>query len=305
MQFLARLILTFFAMLGGLAHASERIEVVWGFAPGGSQANIVRQIIQQANSDQNRIQFVFLHKPGAGGSIAANHVSSNPNTAVVAMSSSFIIRPKFERGVNTHNLDDFAPVIVQSTGAPLFVVSNKISSPQQLLKSTKLTIGVSGVGGIGHLAANELAKKIPDSILINFSNMVDAMTAAAGGHVDIAVGFYGDVQALVESGKLQVIGYTGDKKLERTPGVPLKDFGIAPTFSSHAIYISNRMDRSLQKDIREILYRANQSPAVSELYLKDLMTKSDLDALATQKWYDQQRSLWQDKVKNITPIQSR
>lgn len=298
-QFIAKFIFTVFTAVVGVAHATEKIEIVWGFNAGSNQANALRLLINQANQDQSKYQFIFSHRPGAGGSLAANHVASNPDNALVAMSSSFIIRPYFERGVSTHDLDDFRPLLVQGIGAPLFLVSNQLRDADALFRQTNINIGVSGVGSVSHLAVNDIAKKIPGAKVVNFKNMVDAMTNAAGNHVDLAIGFFSDSQPLVESGKLSVIGYTGDKKLDNFPGAHLKSHGMVSITSSHAIYHANRMSATRRDEIRKILAKANQSRAVVEEYKKDLLIPVDYDQPTTAKWYDQQRAFWQIKINEF------
>ena len=133
MSFCIKLLLAAATLFGGNVLAKEQIEIVWAFNVGSNQANIVREMIHLANASQSKYQFVFQHKPGAGGTIAANYVNSNPQRTVLAMSSSFIIRPYFEQGVNTHDLDDFVPVLVQGHQAPLFLVSSRIKNKQHLI----------------------------------------------------------------------------------------------------------------------------------------------------------------------------
>jgi len=204
------------------AHARETISLLWGFSAGSSTATNARLIVDEANKSQHKYLFVFLNKPGAGGSIAANAVAASPDNTIVSMSSSFIIRPNFEKTDKTHNLNDFTPILVQGNGSPLFVLSNKYANLKSLLAKTNLTIGVSGVGSISHLVATELIAGHASATIINFKSMPDASMAAAGGHIDAAVGIYGDVAGLVESKKLTVLGYTGNTELPGYKNLLLK-----------------------------------------------------------------------------------
>ena len=119
--------------LSSLAQARETINIVWGFAIGSNQANTVRIMCEELNTAQDKYTFVLVHKPGAGGTIAANSVVSDPANTLVSMSSSFIIRPLFEKTEPTHNLDNYIPVLVQGTGSPLYVVSGKYTNMNQVL----------------------------------------------------------------------------------------------------------------------------------------------------------------------------
>ena len=220
--------LFFFSIFSLNSYATESINILWAFNIGSNQANTIRLIIDEANKSQNKYEFRIDGKPGAGGTTAANFVNENPNNTVVGMSSSFFIRPAFEGGKNpVHNLDTYRPILVQSEGSPLVFVSNKFTSFKDAVKQPNLTIGVSGIGSISHLAANELVKKNSTATVVNFKNMIDASTAAGGGHVDIAVGFYADLKPLLDANRLNIIGYTGKKVLPGLTDLRLSNFGIS------------------------------------------------------------------------------
>ena len=139
------------------ALAVETITILWAFNIGSNQANTVRLMIDELNRSQDKYQFVIASKPGAGGTIAANAVAENPNNTLVSMSSSFIIRPYFEKNEPTHNLDNFVPLLVQGTGTPMYVVSSKFASIEQALNAPNLSVGVSGIGSISHMLAVEIS----------------------------------------------------------------------------------------------------------------------------------------------------
>ena len=76
------------------AIAKENITVVYSWTPADAAANFHRTLVEESNKIQNRYNFIFDTKPGAGGSIAANYVLNTPNT-VLATASAFYIRPNF------------------------------------------------------------------------------------------------------------------------------------------------------------------------------------------------------------------
>ena len=125
-----------------LALAAEDITILWGFNIGSNQANTVRLLIEQLNKTQSKYNFIIGHKPGAGGTISANTVDANPQNTLVSMSSSFIIRPYFEKSQSTHNLDNFKPILVQATGAPMYFLSKKYTSIDQLLITPNVSIEI-------------------------------------------------------------------------------------------------------------------------------------------------------------------
>lgn len=276
------------------ANAQEIINVAWGFNVGSSSANSVRTICDELNKSQNKYTFVFTGKPGAGGTIAANAVTASPENTLVAMSSSFIIRPYFERTEPTHNLDNFTPVMVQGNGSPLTITSSKHTSMAEVYANPKLTIGVSGVGSISHLVANEIINVNKTAAIVNFKSSVDAGTAAAGGHVDIAVTFDSDTAAFVEANKLAVLGRTG-------PNTQLRQIPDASKLAAnYAIYASTSMSPERFKELHQLLTSINANPAVVNSYKRDQVNPVALNIDQSRVWYTNERAFWKKQVEKIT-----
>ena len=296
--FFAVVFMAFFS----LGHAQEEINIVWGFHIGNNQVTTIRGMIEELNQHQNKYRFQLVHRPGAGGTISANSATSNPNNTIVAMSSSFIIRPYFVKDSPTHNLNTFNPILVQGNGVPLFIVSAQITKMQDLIKHPNATIGVSGIGSISHLVASEIVALNPSARIINFKNMIDAATAAAGGHVDAAIAFKVDIQGIVEAKKLSVLGYTGSKPLAGFEDslLPKNSFAeMVSVTANHAMYVSTSMAPERFHEIRSLMTWANKTPKTLEGHGKNQMIPSDLDLTQTQAWYESERKFWQNKITKI------
>jgi tripartite-type tricarboxylate transporter receptor subunit TctC len=288
-------LLTAAALLAAFAtHAQETINVLWAFNIGSNQANTVRIMCDELNKTQNKYTFVISHKPGAGGTIAANAVTANPNNTLVSMSSSFIIRPYFERYEPTHNLDHFTPILVQGTGSPMTIVSGKYTKLENALANPNLTIGVSGVGSISHLAANELLQITKTATIVNFKSMVEAGTAAAGGHVDLAIGLDADVAPFVDGGKVDTLARTGSA-IKQIPNA-------AKLTANYAIFASTSMDPERFKEIHQMMASINTKSAVVNSYKRDLLTPATLNLEQSHNWYTTERMFWKRQVDKIVEI---
>ena len=291
-----------FCIFANLSTAQETITILWGFNIGTNQANTVRLLCDELNQSQNRYKFVIGHKPGAGGTIAATGVANYATNTLVSMSSSFIIRPYYEKGQLTHNLDNFRPILVQGTGSPLFIVSSKYRTMDELLAIPNLSIGVSGIGSISHLAADEITRSAKNVNIVNFKDMLEASTSAAGGHIDAAVGLLPDLQGMLDAGKIQVLGYTGRREIKAYPGLLLskKMPEVANLTANYAIFASTDMPLDRFNEIHQLLSTANTRPLVIESYAKDLLNITSLDPKQSQTWYATQRSYWKTQVEKIT-----
>lgn len=285
------------------AWSKETINLVWGFNMGSSTAANARALVEEANRIQNKYLFVFSGRPGAGGSIAANAVASSPENTIVSMSSSFIIRPYFEKQDRTHNLNDFVPVLVQGTGAPLFLVSGKHTDLKALMNRKEISIGVSGVGSISHLVALEVFGKHPGVTMVNFKSMPEAVLAAAGQHVDASVAVYGDAVPLLDANRIKILGYTGNKEQPQAKKLLLSKQGVNGTanlVANYAIYASVNMTQTRFKEIRDILVEANKSKSVISSYHASLLTPAELNMTESEVWYALQRRFWRGQVEKIT-----
>ena len=288
-----------------LGYTKETITILWGFNTGSTTATNIRLIADEANKVQNKYSFILLGKSGAGGSIAASAVINNPDNTLVGMSSTFIIRPYYEKSINTHNLDQFTPVLVQGNGSPLFLFSGKYKKFKELVNKPNLTIGVSGSGSISDLIAHEIATVNPSTLIVNFKSMPEASLAAVSGHVDAAIGIYTDVAGLVEDKKLTIIGYTGSKELlnyknqllSQQPGMAES----ANLVANYAIYASTSMDQQKFIEIHNILAQANKTSSVVGHYKNDYLIPADYNLVSSEVWYAVQRRYWQKQIdKNLS-----
>lgn len=303
MKLLISLVMTSLFYVASPAQARETIQILYGFSAGSGPASNARLLADEANRLQNKYLFVFVNKPGAGGSIAANSVASSPDNSVVSMSSSFVIRPYYEKNERTHNLNEFTPILVQATGSPLFLVSGQYKTLKSLTAKSNFTVGVSGVGSISHLVATDLFKNYPGANIVNFKSMPEAVLAAAGKHIDAAVGVYTDVAPLLEANKLKVLGYTGTVAMPAFPNLLLSKQGMPGATNltaNYAVYASTNMNPIKFKEIREILVEANKSESVINGYRAVQLVPANLNITESEVWYSLQRRYWQKQIEQAS-----
>lgn len=287
--------------LCSIAQAKENISIVWGFNIGSNQATTLRHLIDEANRIQTKYTFVLESKPGAGGSIAANHVLQNPNNTLVGMSSSFFIRPAVET-TGVHDLDKFKTVVVQGTSAPLVIVSKKYNSVGELLAQPNPSLGISGIGSMSDMLASILAEKNTKVNPVNFKGMVDATVAAAGGHVDAAVTFAIDAKPMIDANEVKIIGYTGSKELKQLKSNRMSTQGITDAsnlVANYAIFASQEMDANKTKELHEILTKASNNDKVIDGYAKDLITPVSVPFDKLSGWYNNERQYWKSMASKL------
>jgi tripartite-type tricarboxylate transporter receptor subunit TctC len=275
-----------FSAITVMAQAAEEIKIVWGFSIGSNQANTVRILIDEANKIQDKYKFVLENKTGAGGSIAANYVLQNGDNSMVAMSSSFFIRPAFVKE-GSHDLDQFRAVFVQATGAPLGLVSGKYKTIVELEKLPTANIAIAGPGSISDIMATAMSADMPNIKRIPFKSMVDGTVAAAGGHVDAAITFVVDAEQFINKGEIYLLGKSGTIK------------GTENITANYGMFASKSMSRQRAREIHSIFAKVNETDTARASYRKDLLTPVALNFEDSQQWFAKERKLWAELVSKL------
>jgi tripartite-type tricarboxylate transporter receptor subunit TctC len=273
--------------VSGLHAETVKVPGVWGFAVGSTQGSYFRALLEQANQDQKKYQFVFEHKPGAGGAIATKSVLDTAGPVILAHTAAFYVRPNLYPET-PYRFDQFRPILVQGTAPAVLMTKGK--SLEQLLKQPRITIGTAGAGSSSHFIAETMKKYIrgPEVTMVHFKDTNEAYLNVMGGHVDANFEFLGDAIAKATP-EVVFAGLTGNVPINNIP--LLRDRGMpdmAQVNNIFAIYVRTGMSQETYNELRAILLKAEQSPKVQELYAKDF-TYRDPKLLQTknlQPWYD-------------------
>src|SRR5687767_11881771 len=134
-------LLLLLALLPALAEAqawpTRPVRLVLGFAPGGA-ADLVSRVIGEPLSRNLGQPIVVENRPGAGSSIAAEHVArSAPDgyTVLIASPSSILVNPLITPKAGFQPLKDLVPISKVSS-SPLILAVNPgvgVSSVKELI----------------------------------------------------------------------------------------------------------------------------------------------------------------------------
>jgi len=291
------LLCLFLALTGWTVQAKETVTIVYAFSPADTMANYSRTLAAEANRIQNKYTFVFDTKPGAGNSVATNFVRNNSNT-ILATSSAFFIRPIFFPN-ESYNVENFKSLMPQCE-APMGIASLKYKSWKEVPTDRPVTIGVSGLGVTTHLVALQIAAKYPNIKVIPFKSTNDSIIAAAGGQIDMTVGFINDLMRFATPDvsadrRLTVLGVTGSKTIKNIE--PLIKQGFSITLASmnapHHLVVPITVSDSKFAEWRDILTRAARAKSVQDSYEVDHAVP--LDTMSNdniQPWFYKQDTQW-------------
>ncbi len=218
-------------------YPSKAVEVVVPFSPGGSVA-MASQHFADALSQELKVPFVVVPRPGGGGVIASNDFVHNVKpdgytllgTAPGAIIPSVLLSktPPFDVK------KDFLPVgYLGDTSIAIAVQGNSpfktIQDMIQFAKSNpgKLRGGVSGPGSETDLMfyAFYSDAKI-DGKRIPYNTGPQAKTALMGGHIDWTISSYMGLMPYVESKDMKILLVT--RKVPELPDVPTgREIGLS------------------------------------------------------------------------------
>ena len=252
------------------AVAKENIVIMYAWGPGDSVANYHRTLALEANKIQNKYNFIFDTRPGAGGAIASNTVLREPNT-VLAHSTAFFVRPNVYPN-ESYDLTQFKEQYVHCM-APMAVTSTKYTSWKDIDSTSNVTVGISGLGVTTHLAALELQKKYPKMNIIPFKSTNESMLSMVSGQTDFHIGFISEAEQWSKENKrhVSVLGITGNKVVNGYQ--PLVKQGFNNSFAQmnvgHHLLVPKTIDSEKHKEFYDIFAQAAKTESVIKAYAVD------------------------------------
>ena len=299
-----KLVAILLSTLALTANAKENVTILYSWNAGDVAANFHRTLANEANKLQNKYNFIFDVKPGAGGSVAAGYILANPNqNLLLANSSAFFIRPNFFPVSESHDISKFKSMFPQCS-APISVSSAKYKTWSEVPTDKPLSIGISGLGTTTHLVATQIAKKYPNMIVVPFKSTTEASAATIGGQTDFAVNFIGEAKQFSEGkNRLYVLGITGNKTVDGIQPLSQQGFGKDVELMSvpAQIMVPVTVSDAKFKEWREIFLKAGRSQAVLDSYKVDFCTSINqmTDAEIVQ-YYKNQTENWKRLSQGIT-----
>jgi len=211
-------------------YPSKPIRLVVGFAPGGA-ADFVSRAFQDPLGKALGQPIVVENRPGAGSSIAAEHVAkSAPDgyTVLIASPSSILVNPLISPKAGFQPLKDLVPVGKVSS-SPLILSVNPavgVSSVQELIAHAKknpgkLNYATSGNGSAPHMAAVLFLRLAQvDMVHVPFKGGAPAVQSVLAGDTQLAFATPPSVLPLVQAGRLRALAITSKNATALIPGVP-------------------------------------------------------------------------------------
>jgi tripartite-type tricarboxylate transporter receptor subunit TctC len=219
-----------------LSHAQDSfpakpVRIVVGFPPGGGADVVARHVAQQMGGPLGQ-PVVVENKAGAGGSIAAEYVASQPAdgyTLYLATASNAVNAAAAANGAMKLNYDlqkDLAPVVqlVRNQNVLVAHPSLPAANVQELVKLAKARPGSLNFGVMSATSqlAGELFRQMANVAIadIPYKGAAPVVTDLVGGQVELAILDAAVVLPHVQSGRLKALAVTATSRFEGLPQVP-------------------------------------------------------------------------------------
>jgi tripartite-type tricarboxylate transporter receptor subunit TctC len=212
------------------AYPARPIRLVVGFPPGGA-ADFVSRAFQEPLGRALGQPIVVENRPGAGSSIAAEHVArSAPDgyTVLIASPSSILVNPLISPKSGFEPLKDLV-AIGKVSSSPLILAVNPgvgVGSVKELIAHAKknpgkLNFASSGNGSAPHLAA-VLFMRLAGVELVHvpYKGGAPAVQSVLAGDTQISFATPPSVLPLVQAGRLRGLAVTSRAATPLLPGIP-------------------------------------------------------------------------------------
>ena len=296
-----KLIAILMATFALASQAKENITIFYAWGPGDSVANYHRTIANEANKIQDKYNFVFDTKPGAGGAIASNHVLNTPNS-ILAHSTAFFVRPVVYPN-ESYDLTKFKEQYVHCM-APMAVTSTKYKSVKDV--PANASVGISGLGVTTHLAAIELQKRYPQLNIIPFKSTNDSMLSMVSGQTDLHIGFISEAEQWSKDNanserKVTVLGITGTKIVNGY--TPLVKQGFDQSFANmnvgHHMLVPTTVSEEQRKEFNSIFAKAAKTEAVRAAYAVDYCEPQSIPVTGLDKFFEFHTGYWKKLASQV------
>ena len=255
-------------------YPNKPIEMVIGFKPGGFSDAMARKLSEPLAEELGQT-IVHAYKGGAGGSIAATAVNSQPAdgyTLVVATSLTFAFNPL--QGKVTYTKEDFDYLLTMARFEGAFVsLADKpwtdFMSMIEYSKSTGKPLRYGTLGPADRTQIDAVSKATGVTFIpLPIKGGANMMQAVLGDHVDFGMSGGPHVQ-YVKSGDMIVLAATGSEPLNATPdAATMSSMGFPAVSYNSVIAAPKGLPADVKSKLEAALLKSAKDPSFQELVNK-------------------------------------
>lgn len=314
MKFFLWVFTILFSIQSFAEYPDKPIRMIVGYSPGGAADNLIRPLSERMSRILGQ-SIVMEYHPGAGGAIAADILAkATPDgyTLHITDSGPMTIVPKMKK-TPYNPLTDFTPLTMVGVGGVVLVTpanspAINVKKLIELMKDKPGTwsYGTSGIGGVGHLAAEQFQIATGTKLThVPYKGGAPAIVELIGGHVPLLFSSLGAASAHIQAGRIKALAVTSIKRSSMFPDVPTLAESGYPNFDASIWFGVVGPAKLLQAVLDKLLpafQTALQDPAVQEAIRKEGYDSVSMTPSQMQKQIVQDLDSWSKVIKsaNIT-----
>jgi len=223
---------------GQPAYPTKPVSIIVPFAPGGAVDTTIRIIGEEAEKMLGQ-KILVVNKPGAGAAEGQGFVArSKPDGYTLLAITSSVVTNTLTKKVD-FTIDSFDPLVLYCFDPEVMFVSS--ATPYQTLEELiqagqkeAISHATPGHSTSHHVAALILEKKSGMKFkFVHTKGAGEQIPMVAGGHAKCMLAAWGEARAMVEQGKVRVLGVMSEERDPRLPKVPtFKEKGIPITYGA-------------------------------------------------------------------------
>ena len=211
-------------------YPTRPIRLVVAFAPGGTTDFMARLIAEKVKPHLGQT-VVVENKPGANGAIGADYVAkAEPDgyTLFFSTAGALAINPSMRSDLPYDPIKDFAPVSPIARNTVLFAINPAlgINTVPELVARAKekpgtITVGITGVGAISHLAIEMLQTAAGIKLQpVPYRGAGQAVADFVGGQLNAMSAEVPVLIGQVKAGKAKILAVSAQQRSDVLPDVP-------------------------------------------------------------------------------------
>jgi tripartite-type tricarboxylate transporter receptor subunit TctC len=263
------------------AQGDKTVRILVGFPPGGS-IDIVARLLADKLREDLKANVIVENRAGAGGRIAVELLKSAPADGSTLMITPVVVpvlAPLVFSKLNYNAATDFAPMghvcnfgfaLTVPTALPVKNVAELVTwlkaNPQ------KANFGSPAAGSLPHFFGEMLSREANAELVhVPFAGGAALLGALVGNQVSAGVDVVLETLEAHKSGKVRVIGTSGDQRSSVLPEVPtLKEQGYPNMVAQgwFAMYAPAKTPPAMIDAVNRALNKALKQPDVLERFAK-------------------------------------
>ena len=305
---------TLFSTQSFAEYPDKPIRMIVGYSPGGAADNLIRPLSERMSRILGQ-SIVMEYHPGAGGAIAADILAKaapDGYTLHITDSGPMTIVPKMKK-TPYNPLTDFTPLTMVGVGGVVLVTpanspATNVKKLIELMKDKPGTwsYGTSGIGGVGHLAAEQFQIATGTKLThVPYKGGAPAIVELIGGHVPLLFSSLGAASAHIQAGRIKALAVTSIKRSSMFPDVPTLAESGYPNFDASiwfGVVGPAKLPQAVLDKLLPAFQTALQDPAVQEAIHKEGYDSVNMTPSQMQKQIVQDLDSWSKVIKsaNIT-----